>query len=64
MNLASQSLQEVRARIRSGAWTGPTSGMAPDHVQGNVVILPRELAADFLRFCHANPKPCPLIGVS
>jgi uncharacterized protein YcsI (UPF0317 family) len=68
MNLARQTVPhvagEARARIRSGAWTGPTSGMAADHVQGNVVILPRELAADFLRFCQLNPKPCPLLGVS
>jgi len=33
-------------------------------VQGNVVILPAELASDFLRFCQANPKPCPLLAVS
>ena len=24
----------------------------------------RTLAADFLRFCQLNPKPCPLIGIS
>ena len=33
-------------------------------MQGNLVILPRAHAADFLRFCQANPKPCPLLGVS
>jgi uncharacterized protein YcsI (UPF0317 family) len=33
-------------------------------VQGNVAILPQALAADFLRFCQLNPKPCPLIGMS
>jgi len=33
-------------------------------VQGNLAVLPKDLAADFLRFCQANPKPCPLIGVS
>jgi uncharacterized protein YcsI (UPF0317 family) len=68
MNVAWQtsprSAQSARARIRSGAWTGPTSGMAPNHVQGNLVILPSELAPDFLRFCQLNPKPCPLLGVS
>jgi len=36
----------------------------PDYVQGNVAILPAELAADFHRFCFNNPKPCPLLGVS
>jgi uncharacterized protein YcsI (UPF0317 family) len=38
--------------------------LAPDYVQGNVAILPAELAADFHRFCFNNPKPCPLLGVS
>jgi uncharacterized protein YcsI (UPF0317 family) len=54
----------ARARIRSGGWTGPTSGVAGEYVQGNVVILPQDLAGDFLRFCQLNPKPCPLLGVS
>ncbi len=53
-----------RRRIRSGAFTGPTSGLAPGNVQANVVILPRTLANDFLRFAQANPKPCPVLAVS
>jgi uncharacterized protein YcsI (UPF0317 family) len=63
MNLAMQPA-EARARIRAGAWSGPTSGMASSFVQGNVVILPRDLASDFQRFCQLNPKPCPLLGMS
>jgi len=55
---------KVRADIRSGAWTGHTSGLAEGHVQGNVVILPELLANDFLRYCQRNPKPCPLLAVS
>ena len=39
-------------------------GLAPGYVQGNLAILPRDYAEDFLRFCQANPKPCPLLGVS
>lgn len=54
----------ARAAIRSGKWTGHTSGMAPDLVQGNLVILPEHDASDFLRFCQRNPKPCPLLAVS
>lgn len=54
----------ARRAIRSGQWTGHTSGMAPRFVQGNVVILPVSLAGDFLRFCQRNPKPCPLLAVS
>ena len=56
--------QTVRQRIRRGEISGHTSSLAPGCVQGNVVILPAELATDFLRFCQANPKPCPLLAVS
>jgi uncharacterized protein YcsI (UPF0317 family) len=55
--------QQARAAIRSGEWTGQTSGLAEGHVQGNVVILPKALADDFLRYCQRNPKPCPLLAV-
>jgi uncharacterized protein YcsI (UPF0317 family) len=53
-----------RSRIRSGAFIGPTSGLAPGNVQANLVILPQALANDFLRFAQANPKPCPVLAVS
>ena len=56
--------QLIRRRIRAGEYAGQTSGLAPGHVQGNLVILPAALASDFLRFCQANPKPCPIIGMS
>ncbi len=54
----------ARHKIRRGAHSGPTSGLAPGFVQANLAILPHRLAEDFLRFCQLNPKPCPLIGVS
>ncbi len=38
-------------------------GLAKGYVQGNLVILPQALAADFLLFCQRNPKPCPLLAV-
>jgi uncharacterized protein YcsI (UPF0317 family) len=56
--------REVRLSARAGTLTGPTAGLAPDHVQANLVVLPKDLAVDFLRFCQANPKPCPVLGVS
>src|SRR5262249_8352956 len=55
--------QQVRIAIRTGAYRGPTSGLAPGYVQGNLAILPRDLASDFMRFCQLNPKPCPLLAV-
>jgi len=54
----------ARQHIRSGAHRGHTAGMAPGHVQGNLVILPKAQADDFLRFCQRNPKSCPLLAVS
>lgn len=54
----------ARLAIRTGEWNGQTSGLAEGHVQGNVVILPKSLAHDFLQYCQRNPKPCPLLAVS
>ena len=54
----------VRRATRSGRLAGQTSGLAPGFVQGNLAVLPAALAADFLRFCQLNPKPCPIIGRS
>ncbi|PSL18967.1 putative hydro-lyase [Shimia abyssi] len=53
-----------RIPIRSGDYTGPTSGMAPHLMQANLVILPRTDATSFHDFCMINPKPCPLLAVS
>ncbi|MCA8908139.1 MAG: putative hydro-lyase [Rhodospirillaceae bacterium] len=57
------SARELRARARAGTFDRPTSGHAPGMHQGNLVILPREVADAFLQFCVANPKPCPLLHV-
>ena len=53
----------LRAAIRRGDFSGPTSGQGGAALQGNLVVLPRHDAADFLRFCQANPRPCPLLAV-
>ncbi len=55
---------EVRQRIRDGQWRRPTAGLAPGFVQTNLVILPRDLAFDFLLFAQRNPKPCPVLEVT
>jgi uncharacterized protein YcsI (UPF0317 family) len=56
--------REVRQQIREGKWRRPTAGLAPGFVQANLVILPRDLAFDFLLFAQRNPKPCPVIEVT
>jgi uncharacterized protein YcsI (UPF0317 family) len=55
---------QVRSQARSGDLTGPTPGLAPGYVQANLVVVPRDLAFDFLLFCQRNPKPCPLLDVT
>jgi uncharacterized protein YcsI (UPF0317 family) len=52
-----------RDQCRSGAFTGQTAGIAPGFVQANLMIVPRDVAFDFLLFCQRNPKPCPLVEV-
>ena len=56
--------REARAAVRDGLHRGPTSGIAPGYVQGNLAILPKGLADDFFRFCQFNPNPCPLLAAS
>lgn len=51
-------------QARHGALHGQTSGLALGYVQANLVVVPRELAFDFLLFCQRNPKPCPLLDVT
>jgi uncharacterized protein YcsI (UPF0317 family) len=63
-NPTPQDAAAARAAIRRGEWTQHTSGLADQHVQGNLVILPKALADDFLRYCQRNPKPCPVLAVS
>jgi len=63
-DLGSNAGARERRRIRAGEFTGQTSGLAPGNVQANLVILPKALAHDFLRFAQANPKPCPVLAVS
>jgi uncharacterized protein YcsI (UPF0317 family) len=55
---------EVRAAARRGEWRGTTGGHCPSYQQANLVILPKEAAAEFAAFCTRNPKPCPLIEIT
>lgn len=55
---------QVRELIRAEKITVPTSGMCPGFAQANLVVLPKELAYDFLLFAQRNPKPCPILEVS
>jgi uncharacterized protein YcsI (UPF0317 family) len=55
---------QLRELVRRREHVGPTAGLALGYVQANLVVLPRELAFDFLLFCQRNPKPCPVLDVT
>ncbi|KAI9641648.1 hypothetical protein NHQ30_009502 [Ciborinia camelliae] len=56
--------EAVRRSARRGDITGSTSGLAPSHIQANLIVLPSRYADDFTRFCQRNPVTCPLIAKS
>ena len=53
----------VRALIREEKITANTSGMCAGYAQANLVVLPRDLAFDFLLFAQKNPYSCPILEV-
>ena len=64
MNYSEMKPNEVRQLIRQSKITGPTSGMCSGYAQANLVILPKDLAYDFLLFTQRNSKSCPILEVS
>lgn len=41
----------------------PTAGISAGYAQANLIIVPQDLAFDFLLFAQRNPKSCPILGV-
>ncbi|TYC78016.1 putative hydro-lyase [Stappia sp. BW2] len=62
--LRQESIETLRAQIRSGDYRSHTAGLGKNLLQANLAIIPQAYALDFMRFCQRNPKPCPLIGAS
>ena len=62
MDFATMKPADLRGLIRKGELTGPTTGMCNGYAQGNLVVLPKALAWDFLLFCQRNPKGLPAAG--
>lgn len=62
--LSSLSPQAVRSLIRDGKLNQPTAGFCDGYAQGNLVVLPKKYAYDFMLFAQRNPKPCPILEVS
>ncbi|PJI08620.1 MULTISPECIES: putative hydro-lyase [Clostridium] len=64
MEYSNMKPYDVRKLIRQEKITTPTAGMCSGYAQANLVILPKELAYDFLLFTQRNPKSCPILEVS
>jgi uncharacterized protein YcsI (UPF0317 family) len=62
--LSGLSPRQIRDLIRKGHWTGGTEGLARGYAQANLIILPRDVAFEFLVFCQRNQKPCPILEVT
>lgn len=62
--LAALSPRQIRGLIREGRWTGGTEGLARGYAQANLIILPKEVAFEFLVFCQRNQKPCPVLEIT
>lgn len=45
-----ETSREIRASTRRGEWTKPAVGLARGYAQANLVVLPQELAFEFLLF--------------
>lgn len=63
-DVAALSPTEARFLMRENRWKRPTSGMTNGYAQANLVVLPKELAFEFLLFCQRNPNPCPVLDVT
>lgn len=56
------SAHRIRLESRSGRHTTNTSGLCPGYGQGNLIVLPKDAAVDFIDLCYRNPVFCPLLG--
>jgi uncharacterized protein YcsI (UPF0317 family) len=60
----STSPAAVRTACRAGHLKDTTAGLSSSYAQANLVVVPGDLAFDFLVFCQRNPKPCPVLDVT
>ena len=63
MDYSTMKPSEVRALIRQGKINSQTSGMCDGYAQGNLLVLPKAQAYDFLLFTQRNSKSCPILEV-
>ncbi|TQF04144.1 putative hydro-lyase [Kitasatospora acidiphila] len=57
---AGWSPEEARRAFRDGLAV-PTAGVALGYAQANLLVVPRDRAAEFRLFAERNPRPCPVL---
>jgi uncharacterized protein YcsI (UPF0317 family) len=57
------SPRALRHAIRAGRFEGLTTGHAPGYVQANLAVVPADVADEFVAFCRANARACPVLAV-
>lgn len=62
--LKSRTGLEARYAARIDRYTSTTSGLAPSHLQANLIVIPSRYASDFRDLCARNPVPCPPLAES
>lgn len=62
--LAKMHPRDFRDLVRKGEWTESVQDICVGYALANLVIVPRDVALDFLIFCLRNPRPFPLIDVT
>lgn len=62
--IGSMTPKQFRLIVRKGEWSDITIDACIGYVQASLVVLPADLAYDFLLFCNRNPRPCPLLEVT
>ncbi|NGO70499.1 putative hydro-lyase [Streptomyces boncukensis] len=53
----------ARARFRAGE-SETTAGLAPGHVQANLIAVPADWAQDLSLFCAYNRQACPVLDIT
>ena len=62
--LLEMSPKDFRQLIRERTWRDITLEACRGYVQLNLVMLPKDIAFEFLLFCNRNPQPCPVVEVT
>jgi uncharacterized protein YcsI (UPF0317 family) len=62
--LATMKPKDFRSLVRKGEWRASTEDACISYAKANLVIVPKDVALDFLIFCQRNPRPFPLLDVT